>query len=533
MAPAGQSGWLRRLAVAAATLSVLVAACGGGSTTAGTTQTGPPQRGGSLNYLVSGPLANWDRGLDTASGGAAPSIFEDAIYGQLFRLTAAGDVEGVLATGYQFSDGGKTVTLSLRQGVQFQDGTPFNATAVAWNITRDLATTCVCSPVTSWPKFGPEGVTTPDDHTVVLHFSRSYGAAISALITSSVNHIASPAAVPKLGDEFKLKPVGAGPFSVVSNIVSSQLVLKRYDGYFKKGQPYLDRLTFTTIGGDQPAYQALQAGQAQAVGITTPALIQQARQNPSLTVALTPSTAPWVIQLNTAIPPFNNKMAREAIYYATDPDAMRSHLFGNLFAATQSFTGPAGLFFTPKVPGYRTYDLAKAKQLVTQLGGLNVDLFAGNDNISTTTLQALQTQWAQAGIQTTIRPDPDLTRIIQEFTGKKWQAGLQLVGAYDPAVGAGLPFRYLSTAVYSGVHDPTLDQMMDEAASSTDKGTRAKHYADIAKYISDQAYSPYLFGAVTGAVALKAVHGPGLTSSIPLPGGFPAPAWDEAWIAKG
>jgi peptide/nickel transport system substrate-binding protein len=534
MAPAGPIGSLWRLAVATATLALLAAACGGGtSSSAGATQAGPPQRGGSLNYLVSGPLANWDRGLDTASGGAAPSIFEDAIYGQLFRLTSTGDVEPVLASGYEFSDGGKTVTLSLHQGITFQDGTPLDAAAVAWNINRDLATTCVCSPITSWPKLSPDGITTPDNHTVVIHFSRSYGAAISALITSSVNHVASPAAVQKLGDQFKLKPVGAGPFEVVSNVVSSQLVLKRYDGYFKKGQPYLDRLTFTTIGGDQPAYQAVLAGQAQAVGLTTPALIQQARQNQSLTVALTPSTAPWVIQLNTAIPPFNDKRAREAIYYATDPDAMRVHLFGNLFAATQSFTGPAGLFFAPKVPGYRTHDLAKAKQLVDQLGGLTVDLFAGNDNISTTTLQALQTQWAQAGIHTTIRPDPDLTRIIQEFTGKKWQAALQLVGAYDPAVGAGLPFRYLSTAVYSGVHDTVLDQMMDDAASSTDKGKRAQRYADIARYISDQAYSPYLFGAVTGAVALKSVHGPGLTSSIPLPGGFPAPDWDEAWIAKG
>src|SRR5437660_2356686 len=203
MAPAGPIGSLRRLAVATATLALLVAACGGGtSSSTGATQAGPPQRGGSLNYLVSGPLANWDRGLDTASGGAAPSIFEDAIYGQLFRLNATGDVEPVLASAYEFSDGGKTVTLSLHQGITFQDGTPLDAAAVAWNINRDLATTCVCSPITSWPKLGPDGITTPDDHTVVIHFTRSYGAAISALITSSVNHVASPAAVQKLGDQF-------------------------------------------------------------------------------------------------------------------------------------------------------------------------------------------------------------------------------------------------------------------------------------------------------------------------------------------
>ena len=107
------------------------------------------------------------------------------------------------------------------------------------------------------------------------------------------------------------------------------------------------------------------------------------------------------------------------------------------------------------------------------------------------------------------------------------------MGAFDPAVGAGLPFRFLSTAVYSGVHDTVLDQMMDEAATSTDKSKRGQHYAEIGKYISDQAYAPFLFGAVTGAVALKSVHGPGLTTNIPLPAGFPAPAWDEAWIGKG
>jgi peptide/nickel transport system substrate-binding protein len=537
MAPAGRRNrWSGRLGVAGIAFMLLVAACGGGSASnsaSGQTSPGTPQRGGSLNYLVSGPLANWDRGLDPATGGAAPSIFEDAIFGELFRLSSTGSIEPNLATGSALSDGGKTLTLSLRQGVIFQDGTPFDASAVAWNIKRDLTTPCVCSPVSSWPALGPEGITTPDTHTVAIHFIRPYGAVIPALMSSSVNHVASPTAVQRLGADFRLKPVGAGPFTVVSNLVSSKLELQRYDGYWKKGQPYLDRLTFTTIAGDQPAYQAMLAGQAQAGGLTTPSLIRQASQNQSLTVALERSTAPWVIQLNTAIPPFNNKLAREAIYYATDPDAMRVHLFDNVFTATQSFTGPAGLFYEPKVPGYRTHNVAKAKQLVSQLGGLNVDLFAGNDTISTTTLQALQTQWNEAGIHTTIRADADLTRIIQEFTGKKWQAALQLVGAYDPAVGAALPFRYLSSAVYSGVHDQALDQMLDQAAASTDKNARTGMYAQIAKYISDQAYSPYLFGGVVGATALKTVHGPGLTSANPLPGGFPAPKWDEAWMSKG
>jgi len=481
---------------------------------------------------VSGPLATWDRGLDPASAGSAPLIFEDAIFGQLFRLGAKGNIEPVLASGYAFSDGGKKVTITLRQGVKFQDGTPFDAAAVAWNFNRDLTTPCVCSPVTSWPKLAPEGITTPDDHTVVLNFSRPYGAVMPALITTSANHIASPTSAQKMGDQFKLKPVGAGPFTVVSNIVSSQLALQRYDGYFRQGQPYLDKLTFKTIQGDQAAYQAVQAGQAQATQLTTPSLIQQASQNGQLQVSKLTGTAPATVQLNTAIPPFNDKRAREAIYYATDAGAINSHVMNGMFSLTQSFTGPDGLFYQAKVPGYRTHDKAKAKQLVQQLGGLKVDLISGNDTVSNLTLQSLQSQWGEAGIQTTIHPFPDLARTIQEFTSKKWQSALQLAGAYDPAVGAALPFRFQSSAVYSGVHDPTLDQMLDQAAASTDKNQRAQQYQQIAKYISDNAYAPFLFAQTTAGTAVKGVTIPGVTSKLPLAGGFLGPSWDEAWMAK-
>ncbi len=59
----------------------------------------------------------------------------NAVYGQLFELGAKGAIIPDLATGYPFSTDAKTVTLDLRQGVKFTDGTPFNAAAVAWNST--------------------------------------------------------------------------------------------------------------------------------------------------------------------------------------------------------------------------------------------------------------------------------------------------------------------------------------------------------------------------------------------------------------
>ncbi|MQA86005.1 MAG: ABC transporter substrate-binding protein [Streptosporangiales bacterium] len=515
--------------------SIFLAGCSGGASGtggAGGAGSGTPQRGGTMTYLLGGVLASWSRGLDPATAGLAPSIILDAIFGRLFRLGDGGKIEPDLASGYEISDDGKTVTISLREGVKFQDGTPFNAEAVAWNIERDLEAACVCSPVTSWPPLSSEGVTTPDEHTVMLHFTRPYAAVIAMLISSSVNRIASPTAVRKMGEQqFSQKPVGAGPFEVVSNVVNSEVELKRYDGYWKKGRPYLDGLIFKTIGGDQPAYQAIQAGQVQATQMTTPAIIRQASKNANVTVTPQNGTSPWLIQLNTSIPPFDDKLAREAIYYATDVNAIRTHLFYNMYPATQSFTGPGGLFYQPQVPGYRTYDPAKAKQIVSQLGGLKVDLFGGADQAANQTLQVLQNQWAEVGIEATIHPY-QLDRQIQEFEGRKWQAALQSNGAFDPGMGAGLPFRFGSEAVYTGVHDSKLDTMIGQAAATLDENERARMYAEIAKYISDQAYAPFLLAPAPAAVTADGVHGPGLTSKVSMTSVTLLPYWDEVWMEE-
>src|ERR1700761_7796268 len=524
-----------------AAMAVVVAACSSGSSgtggsgagsTSGNTTAQTPQSGGTLNYLVSGLLSEWDLGLDPATGGAAPSTYEDAIFGQLFRLTPSGGIQPVLATGYTVTDGGTVLTISLRSGVKFTDGTPFNAAAVAWNIKRDLATPSTASPLGSWPALVKSGgITTPNNLTVVLHFSSPYAPLITTLIGSNVNHIASPTAVAKEGaKEFQLKPVGAGPFEVASNIVDHQLTLKRNPGYWQAGRPYLNELEFTTVSDDQTAYESLQSGAGQAAQVTTPTIVEQARGDSSLTTLVTKGSTPTLVKLNTSAPPFNNKLAREAIYYATDARALDQHLLDSMFPTAESFLGPGDLFYQPTVSGYPGYDLAKAKQIVSSLGGLSISLFGPNDPLSTETLQALEQMWEQAGIKVTVHPY-SLVGQIQAFS-KSWQAALQSNGAYDPGISDGLPFRFLSTAEFSGVHDQALDTMMAQANAQLNATQRATDYANIAQYISSQAYAPFLVAVAPVSITASAVHGPGLTTNIPIISTVIAPYWDEAWIGK-
>jgi peptide/nickel transport system substrate-binding protein len=511
-----------------------------GASTQQSQAAGPPQRGGEITVLKDTSFdGSWPTGLDPATNatGGANIAQMSAIYGGLFQLTANNDGTGAKvvpyqAESYQYLDGGKTLKIKIRKGITFTDGTPLNAEAVRFNIQRNMDSTCTCRPI--WLLEKKNGITTEGDDTVVLHFTIPTASAVNNFPISNVNWVVSPAALKKMGEnKFRLTPVAAGPFKVVSDKLSSELVLERNPTYFKQGLPYLDRLTFKSIGGDQPAYQALLAGQADAFeGMTTTPLLDQATKNDKLTVTIQPPTSPYVIQLNTKTAPFNDERARQAIYYATDFNAIARGVFKNKFPVSQTFTAPGGLFHHPSgVPGYRGYNLAEAKKLVQQVGGITVTLGTLADFVARQVNIALQTQWRQAGINVKIE-DYQLNQLVQEFNGKKWQAMLQTAGAWDPAAGVGVAFRFRSNSPFTGVKDKKLDGMLDQAGAELDPAKRDKLYADAGKYISDNAYAPFGLAFAPANLAVKGVHGPGLTTKIPPMVVNPGILWDQVWRAK-
>lgn len=480
---------------------------------------------------------SWPAGLDPATnpnGGANMSIM-NAIYGGLFQLYADADgtnvrIEGVLAEGYEIAPDGKAITIRLREGVKFSDGTPLDAAAVKFNIERALASSCVCSPK-SWPWNGENPVTVKDSRTVLLQFTRPYGPAINAIPATNVNWIASPTALEAIGEEaFAITPVGAGPFKVVSNKPSSEIVLERNPQWWQEGRPYLDQLTFRSIAGDQAAYQALLAGDAHAYeGMSSPLLIEQARKDGKLAVTLQPPTSVGVIQLNTKRKPFDDIRAREAIYYATDVDAINKGLYQGRSVPSQSFTAPGGLFFHDKVEGYRTHDTAKARAIVSEIDGLEVTLTTLRSPVAEQVLTALQTQWQAAGIDARIEL-LDLSGLINALVSSTWESMLQFAGSYDPDVGSGLRFRFSSTAPFSGVSDTRLDGLLEAAVGTTDPKQREETYRKISRYLSDNAYAPFLLGTSRAHVATR-MRAPGLTSAIPALQTDSTIIWQDAWMA--
>ncbi len=490
------------------------------------------KKGGSLTVLEwSGYAGSWP-GLDPATdtNGAADQSYMNAIFGQLFELGPNGRTIPDLATGYSFTNGGKTIVIDLRKGVTFSDGTPFNAAAVVFNWERDLKSSCTCKPTFNEKAAPVIKATGPDQVSITLGYVDA--AFIHALQDDIFNWIVSPASLHKMSaSAFALKPVGAGPFTVVSDSPSSVLQLKANPRYWQKGHPYLSSLTFKAVANDEAAYEAMLAGSGQAYeDMSTPALAPGFKAHFQLTSE--PSTSPYDIQLNTAIAPFDNLKAREAVYAATDCKLLDQKLFNDQTPCGDSFTAPGGLFYEQHVPGYLGYDLKRAKQLVKAAGGITVQLFTIQNPDALHMVEALQTMWQAAGMKVTIA-EYDLSTLIAQFTGGKWQAALQTAGAWDPATGVGVAFRFASNSPFSGVHDPHLDALLSEAAGTVSPARRKAFYDEAAAYIAKKAYGPFLFPINGYDVAAKGVGGPGLSSPLPSVAVTPAILWEDVYNNNG
>jgi peptide/nickel transport system substrate-binding protein len=542
----------------AAVLATAVAACSSSSSSSGSASaTGsalaqaPLKTGGSITVLESAGYSGAWSNLDPAQDKSFAAIqdFNTAIYGNLFELGAGGKILPDLATGYTFSPDAKTVTITLRQGVTFTDGTPFNAQAVYYNWERDLGPVAIKNGVNlPWlvamqpaPKGSPPGTPEPaaagaiqvtGPYTVVVHQIVPNGAFIDQLFASIANWIASPTAIQKEGASFGQNPVGAGPFEVVSNVPNTELVVKKNPTYWETGHPYLDQITFKTVGSDEAAYEALLANQGQVYeDMSTNALLNESAQHFELENNL--GTSPYDLQLNTAVPPFNNPKARQAIYAATNFAPILKSIFGNRYPQTESFTGPGGICYEPVVPGYQGYDPTLAKQLIAQTGLNKVTIQLGTIALSTAqdSMEALRTEWESLGLHVDVS-SWNLQQLIAAFEanhGKSWEAMVQTAGAYDPAGGIGVGFRFSSLSPFSGVHDPQLDKLLNEAQGSTNLATRCSYYDQAAEYIAKNYYGPFFFTLAPANVSVHGIGGPGLSTPLASVAVVPTIPWEDVY----
>jgi peptide/nickel transport system substrate-binding protein len=246
--------------------------------------------------------------------------------------------------------------------------------------------------------------------------------------------------------------------------------------------------------------------------VTTIPLLQQVRSSSKqFKVVSSPSDDYQFLGFNTSAPPFNNILAREAIAYATNVKSIDKNLYDNFYKQTESPSAPAETFYEATVPGYRSYNLAKAQALVRQIGGLSLTLDTlTNTPYYVTLASALATQWEAAGMTVNIHVD-SLPQALVEDVNHTYEVHLMQWGAIDN--GIQLPNFWGCGGHSSGVCDPALTGLFNQGTQFVAPTSRARIYEEIAELISKQQYGVFLYSDTVFSIVSKQVVG--VTDAMP------------------
>jgi peptide/nickel transport system substrate-binding protein len=373
--------------------SVLVVACGGASSQGSGTSTRKAEPNATLRFGETNAAA------DTLDPQRSNQSYGADWYGPAYEALLFANRNRVLqpqlATKWSFSADGMTLTLTLRSGVTFSDGTPFNATAVKANIERGQTLTgsqvkTLLAPIAS--------VVAVNDTTAQLNL-KAPNAAILTDLGGKAGYMISPAAFNR--SDLNVKPVGTGPFVLDQYNPGVSATYIRNPHYW--GTPAgVAKIQITTFTDTTAAVNALASGQIDLAHLfdnQAATVVRNAKQQ----VLSDPGLGVEWIGLNFG-GKFSDLRVRQALAYASDRKTLTD------FAGTGS---PAYQWVTRDSPLYDkslgdvySYDPKKAKDLLTQAGypnGFSFTLIHTDRPYTNQSAQVMQAQWAKAGFNVTIQ----------------------------------------------------------------------------------------------------------------------------------
>ena len=294
-------------------------------------QTAAPKRGGTVRLVEPGEPDSLDMARTLAN---YSFIVGEQIFEGLFRWTPKGLVPW-LAQDVRVSPDGKSVTLKLRQGVVFHDGTPFNAEAVKFNLER----------IRDGKGFTYAGLLTPlteikaaDEHTVQITMKAPYGP-LRALLGFIYFGMQSPTALQKHGENSGSNPVGTGPFKFQSWQRGGELVLVRNDAYWGD-KAFVDRIVVTAIPDLNGRVSALEAGDADVIVEVPPSEVARlSKSNRVQVLSAVTSRNQW-LRFNELKPPFEKPQVRRAAALATNRDAYIKGVMQGHATRARNIVGP-------------------------------------------------------------------------------------------------------------------------------------------------------------------------------------------------
>ena len=433
--------------------------------------------------------------LDPALGGTfAGRIVFASMCDKLVDLNDKLEFVPQLATTWSWSADGRALTLTLRDGVVFQDGEKFDADAVKANIERYRTAPYSVRRGELKPVTAVEVV---DPHTVRLVLSQPY-APLIAVLSDRSGMMAAPKVIEQLGKDFLTHPVCAGPFSFVERVAQDHITLQRFPGYWNAGAIHLDRVEFHPIPDSSVRLVGAQAGQLDMIEEIAPTDAVKVQHDPRLQLASTKALGYQAMMINLGNGTGANAdlaadpRVREAFEASIDRNVINQVAASGLFVPDNQSELPNSPYFNQQLP-VPARDVAKAKALLQQAGvaHLTVALRTLNTPFDVQIGEIIQSMAAEAGITVKLQAGETNANIDANKRGDFQTALVIWSGRSDPDFNI---TQYLSCDGFQNwmkYCSPAFQTELEAARALTDPAKRQAAYHQVAAtYIADR---PILF----------------------------------------
>lgn len=430
-----------------------------------------------------------------------------------------------LAKDWEISDDGLTYTFILEEGIQFTDGTDFNADAVVENIMRWHKSKDEANFAYYKSQFGGfEGeesavikdVKADGDYKVVITLNRPQAPFLKNLAMVPFG-MSSPTAIKKYGDKYPENPVGTGPFKFESWQRSDKITLVKNENYWKDGLPKLDKIIFKVIKDNSARLNDLIIGQVDLIDGLNPSDIGKVNDNDKLQIFERPSMNVGYLGFNVEMEPFNDVKVRRALSHAINKQALIDNFYEGTAQIAKNPMPPSVGGYNDEIIDYE-FDLKKAKQLLGEAGykdGFQMDLWAmpvprpympNGQKVA----EAIQADFEKIGVEVNIVSMEWATYLEKVQAGESPMFMLGWTGDNGDAdnfLYALLDKDSIGSNNYSRYANEDVHKLLIEAQTATDEEKRNEIYKEVQQIIHDDAPWVPLAHSVPQLAGLKTIKG--------------------------
>ncbi|QZP36906.1 ABC transporter substrate-binding protein [Halobaculum magnesiiphilum] len=454
---------------------------GGGESTP-TADPGGAQVGGTLQWGGAVPVQGLDPHIDTSA--ASKRVLEN-IYEELVKLQDDYSLEPHLAKSLEQTEDNTLLSMELREGVTFHDGSEMTSEDVLATYERvqngDFLATGFFENV--------EELRAPDDYTFEIKLNRPFAPFIAKMATAELAIMPAENAAKDQVEE----PIGTGPYRFESREVETSFTMSRYEDYWGASDedgPFIDEIVKSEIPDPSVRLQSFNAGEYDFINGIAPRDAESVRNNSNVRFETQFPKSLVYLGLNCDREPFDNKDARLALDYAIDKEKVAEAALYGTGQTTASPAAPGSPYVHPDL-GPRERDLDKVQE--------HLDAAGMSDGYSATFKipQSYPTQVQGAEVIAADAAEAGIDLEIQQITWSTWLSDVYSNRDFQATTSSYLALWYPDVSFYKFLHpngaffftgweNEEYNSLVEEARTIYDEDERADLYHDATEILQEE-----------------------------------------------